>query len=116
MNKHLKTATILAELMDNKFEFLGIKFGIDPILGLIPGGGDLIGLILSLYIVGIGIKMRIPQDKLLRMLINTFLDFGAGLIPIFGDIADIAFKSNQMNLEILKQHMEKGIIEGEIVE
>lgn len=116
MNKHLKTATILAELMDNKFEFLGIKFGIDPILGLIPGGGDLIGLILSLYIVGIGIKMRIPQDKLLRMIVNIILDFGAGLIPVIGDIADIAFKSNLMNLEILKQHMDKGIIEGEIVE
>ncbi len=95
---------------------MGLRFGIDPILGLIPGGGDLISFILSLYIIWIGIKMELPQNKIIRMIRNTILDFGIGLIPILGDIADFAFKSNLMNLEILKQHTEKNIIEGEIIE
>ncbi|MDO8265810.1 MAG: DUF4112 domain-containing protein [Candidatus Saccharibacteria bacterium] len=115
MKKHFKRATFLANLLDNKFEILGLKFGIDPILGLIPGGGDLISFILSLYIVWIGIKVELPQNKILRMIRNTLLDFGIGLIPVLGDIADFTFKSNLTNLEILKQHMGREIIEGEVV-
>ncbi len=115
MKDYLKTATILADLLDNKFKFLGMKIGIDPILGLIPGGGDLVSLILALYIVWIGIKMELPHDKIARMVGNVILDFGVGLIPILGDVADFAFKSNLMNLEILNQHTEKDILEGEIV-
>jgi hypothetical protein len=116
MNKYLKTATIIAELLDNKFNFLGIKFGLDPILGLIPGLGDLIGLIFSFYIVWVGIKMKVPTEKLVRMVVNVLMDFGVGLIPVLGDVADTVFKSNLINLEILKQHSENEIIDGEIVE
>ena len=115
MRKHLKIATSLANLLDNKFEFMGLRFGIDPILGLIPGGGDLVSFLLSLYIVWIGLKMELPRNRIIRMIWNTTLDFGIGLVPVLGDIADFAFKSNLMNLEILKQHAGKDIIEGEIV-
>lgn len=115
MKNRLKTATFLANLLDNKFKILGLRFGIDPILGLIPGGGDLVSLILSSYIVWIGIKMELPKNKITRMIGNIMLDFGIGLLPILGDAADFAFKSNLMNLEILEQHVEKDIVEGEIV-
>ena len=115
MKKYIKTATVLSNLLDNKFKVLGIKFGLDPILGLIPGGGDLVSLILALYIVWIGIKMRLPQDKVTRMIGNVILDFGVGLVPILGDIADITFKSNLRNLEILKEHGENEVMEGEVV-
>ena len=115
MKKYIKTATVLSNLLDNKFKVLGIKFGLDPILGLIPGGGDLVSLFLALYIVWIGIKMRLPQDKIARMIANVVLDFGVGLVPILGDIADITFKSNLRNLEILKQHKESEFMEGEVV-
>ena len=116
MKNYLKTAAILSNLLDNKFKILGIRFGIDPILGLIPGGGDLVSLFVALYIVWVGIKMKLPQDKLIKMIVNVFMDFGMGLIPILGDAADIVFKSNLKNLEILKQHEEKDLIEGEIIE
>ncbi|KKS31737.1 hypothetical protein A2380_03955 [candidate division WWE3 bacterium RIFOXYB1_FULL_43_24] len=115
MKNYLKTATVLSKLLDNKFKFLGIKFGLDPVLGLIPGGGDLVSLVLSLYIVWVGIKMRLPQDKLAKMIGNVILDFGVGLVPILGDIADVTFKSNIRNLEILKQHEESEVMEGEVV-
>lgn len=115
MKNYLKTATILANLLDNKFKFLGMKFGIDPILGLIPGGGDLVSLILAFYIVWIGIKMKLPQNKLARMIGNVIMDFGVGLIPVFGDVVDLAYKANLKNLKILKQHSEKDTLEGEII-
>lgn len=115
MTNHLKTATILAKLLDNKFNILGVRFGIDPLLGLIPGGGDLVSLLLSLYVVWIGVKMKLPSDKLARMTWNVVLDFGVGLIPILGDIVDLAYKANLRNLEILK-HSGEEIVEGEIVE
>ena len=56
MQNHLKTASYIADLLDNKFKVLGFRFGIDPLLGLIPGGGDLVSFLLSLYIVWIGVK------------------------------------------------------------
>lgn len=115
MKNYLKTAAIMADLLDNKFKILGMKFGIDPILGLIPVGGDLVSLIFAMYIVWVGIKMKLPQDKIAKMIGNVLMDFGAGLIPILGDIADIAFKPNLKNLKILKQHSEKDIVEGEII-
>jgi len=94
---------------------MGFRFGIDPILGLILGGGDLISLILSLYIVWIGVKANLPKKKVVEMIKNTVLDFVVGVVPILGDVVDIAFKSNLINLEIIQQHMEKDILEGEVV-
>lgn len=104
MKDHLRTAAFLANLLDNKFKIFGLKFGIDPLLGLIPGGGDLIALIISLYILWVGIKMELPKDKIWRMIRNILLDFGLGLVPVLGDIADFAYKSNLKNLEIIDLH------------
>lgn len=116
MNKHLKAAIYIADLLDNKFKVFNFRFGIDPLLGLIPGGGDLVSLLLSLYIVWIGFNAKIPTAKLIEMVINTIVDFVIGLIPVLGDIADFTFKPNIRNLNILKQHVPTDIIEGEIVE
>ena len=116
MNKHLKTAVYIADLLDNKFKVFNFRFGIDPLLGLIPGGGDLVSLALSLYLVWIGFKAKIPTDKLIEMIMNTAVDFLVGLVPVLGDIADFTFKPNIRNLNILKQHIPADIIEGEVVE
>ena len=114
MKKYLKVASYIADLLDNKFKVLGFRFGLDPILGLIPGGGDLVSLVLSLYIVWISVKAKLPKKKIVEMLRNITFDFVVGLVPLLGDIADLAFKSNIINLRILKEHMEKDILEGEV--
>lgn len=115
MKNHLKTAKLLTELLDNKFKVFGFRFGIDPLLGLIPGGGDFISLIASLYILWVGIEMKLPRKKLTQMLTNILLDFCAGLVPILGDILDFTLKANRLNMEIIKKHVEKDPIEGEVV-
>lgn len=104
MSNHYKSAQFLVELLDTRFKIFHFKFGIDPIIGLIPGIGDLISFLLSLYIVWVAKQMRIPNEKIAIMLENIVLDLILGIIPIIGDATDLVFKANSKNWEILKQH------------
>ena len=115
MRSHLKTAEALASLLDNKFTIFGISFGLDPILDLVPWLGDVVGLFLSLYLIWIGIKMRIPREAIVQMVKNVIVDFVIGLIPFIGFFGDIFYKANIRNLKILKTYNDSKIIEGEIV-
>ncbi len=104
MDKQLQTARHLAKLLDSQFKVGPIKFGLDPILGLLPGGGDLISLVIALYIVLIGIQLKLPTFQIIRMLINVGLDTLIGAIPIIGDIFDIGYKGNIRNLQIIEKY------------
>lgn len=104
--RHYKIVKALTELLDNKFEVFGIRFGIDPVLGLIPGIGDVISVALSIYTVIIARQMNIPGTALNRMLFNIILDFAIGIIPVAGDFSDFFFKANQKNMNILKSYVE----------
>jgi len=118
MNKHLIFAEFLVDLLDNRFEILGFKFGVDPLIGLVPGLGDIASLLISFYIVYIGIKINLPGDKLAKMILNIVADFLLGLLPVVGDFGDFIFKANTRNLKILRTHKPeqiKEILEGEIV-
>lgn len=115
MHRHLQLATIITELLENRFNFLGLKFGLDPLLGLIPGIGDFIGLFLSLYLLWIGVRMNLPSEKISKMFSNIVFDFVLGLIPVVGDVGDFVFRANSKNLEILRSHMHSPIVEGEII-
>ncbi len=115
MNTHLRLATILTSLLDTQFKIGKVRFGFDPILGLIPGFGDLLSLFLSGYLVWIAARMHIPDEEIGKMLKNIFYDFILGSIPIIGDIGDIFYKANTKNLIILKKYSGR-IVEGEIVD
>ncbi|MDQ3099030.1 MAG: DUF4112 domain-containing protein [bacterium] len=115
MNKHLRFAYLVSDLLDNKFKVAGFRFGIEPLLGIIPGLGDIVGLIFSLYMVWIGIQMKLPAEKIQRMITNVVFDFALGLFPVIGDIADFAFKANIKNMQILREIAPEGIIDGKIV-
>ena len=78
------------------------KIGIDPIIGLIPGGGDLIGGVLSIYIMHAGIRMGVPRAVIIRMFGNVALEFVIGCIPIIGDLFDATWKSNQRNVKLIE--------------
>jgi hypothetical protein len=82
---------------------------VDPLLGLVlPGAGDLIGSMLGLYIVGVAVRRRMSPVIIARMLLNLAIDAGLGLVPLFGDIADFAFKANDRNLALLTERHEAG--------
>jgi hypothetical protein len=117
MNSHLRFATILTHLLDEQFSIGPFKIGLDPILGLLPGFGDILSLALSFYIIIIAMMLRVPSDKISSMIKNIILDFLIGLLPVIGDVADIFYKANKKNLQIIHEHLgnTKHVVEGELV-
>jgi hypothetical protein len=103
-HKHLKTARLLTELLENKFKIGPFKFGLDPIVGLVPIVGDLFPAVLSIYMIWIGWKMNIPRRELARMTFYVVMDYTLGLVPVLGDAVDFVFKSNTRNLSILNSY------------
>jgi hypothetical protein len=82
---------------------------VDPLLGFVlPGVGDLIGSLLGLYIVAIAVRRRVSPVVIARMLLNLALDAGIGVIPVIGDLADIAFKANDKNVALLTHRTATG--------
>ena len=103
--------------LDEAFTIPGTKhkIGIDPIIGLIPIGGDLIGGVLSIYIMHAGIRMGMPRAAIVRMFTNVALEFIIGCIPIIGDLFDATWKSNQRNVKLIQDSVvseEKNTIFG----
>lgn len=94
-----------AELLDSKFRIPNteIRFGIDPLIGLIPGVGDWIGGLASLYFLVYASILSAKTSVLLRMLMNILLDIIIGTIPVLGEIFDIGWKANLRNAELLRE-------------
>jgi hypothetical protein len=101
----LLKAQYIANLLDTavKIPFIGIKVGLDFLIGLIPGIGDALMMLASLRIVYLGKKLGMPKALQMKMLRNTLFDFGLGFIPIVGDIVDLFFKANQKNVRIMER-------------
>jgi len=77
---------------------------VDPLLGLVlPGVGDLIGSLLGLYVVAIAVRRKASPVIVARMLLNLAIDAGIGVVPVLGDIADVAFKANAKNFRLLAE-------------
>ncbi len=85
----------------------GRGIGLDAALGFIPGIGDVIAALLSVWIVIGALRHRVPLGKVMRMIVNVLLDMLVGEIPIFGDIFDIAFEENLINMRILLAHRDR---------
>jgi hypothetical protein len=97
----------LARLMDGIFTIPGTKFqiGLDGVLGLLlPGLGDVIASFISLYIVSAATRLGVPRIVIVRMLGNVMIDAAIGAVPLVGDLFDFAWKSNRMNLDLLRRH------------
>lgn len=104
----------LAKLMDSRFRIPGtnIRFGLDAIIGLIPGVGDFVTLAISGFMLSSYSKQGVSGYLLARMSLNIILDALIGSIPFIGDLFDIAFKANQRNLKLLQEHYKEGKHQG----
>jgi Domain of unknown function (DUF4112) len=85
---------------------LGKKTGVDALLGLIPGGGDIIAGALGSYIIAEALHARAPKAMIIRMVWNLGFDTLVGSVPIAGDLFDFFYSSNGKNLKLLKSHLE----------
>ena len=107
-----KTPTVrrlrqLSRLMDNLITIPGTKVGVglDPILGLLPIGGDFLGIILSCYIVVEAARIGVSRATLGRMVVNIIVDGLVGAFPMLGDLFDFAWKANTLNIQLLEEHL-----------
>lgn len=96
----------LAWFLDSSIPLPGTKFriGADSLIGLIPGIGDVIGALLSSYILAEAARLNVPGTVLIRMGLNVLVDTLVGMIPILGDFFDMAWKANQRNIRLLEQY------------
>ena len=99
-----------AKVLDKAFRIPGtnIRFGLDPIIGLIPGLGDLASPIFAALLVVEGSRLGIPKIILLRMVVNALIDAVIGAIPFAGAVGDIFFRANTKNLALLEHYAVPG--------
>jgi len=96
--------------MDSAYRVPGttFTFGWDPIVGLIPGVGDLATASFSVTVLYRAFRLGVPRVVLVRMVLNILVDLVAGAVPFAGDLFDVAWKSNTMNLALLERHAQPG--------
>jgi hypothetical protein len=105
----LKRLQKLSRMLDEAFLIPGTKVGVglDPLIGLLPIGGDILGLIFSVYIIIESSQMGVSQAILRKMIMNVIIDFLVGSIPVLGDFFDLAWKANVYNLQLLEEYLKK---------
>ncbi|MGB3207044.1 MAG: DUF4112 domain-containing protein [Crinalium sp.] len=106
--KNLNHIRKLSRLMDTAIRIPGIGFriGLDPIIGLIPGAGDLVSTGLSGYIIFLAARFGLPREILTKMILNVGLETVVGTVPLVGDLFDAYYKSNIRNLALLEEHLQ----------
>jgi hypothetical protein len=104
----LKRLDRLAGTLDSKFRipFTRVRFGLDPLIGLIPGIGDAAGLMMSLYVIGETVKLGAGPRQVTKMAGNVLVEFVVGLVPIAGDAFDLMWQANNRNAALLRKHIE----------
>lgn len=105
-DRELARAQAVARVLDSAVGIPGtpIRVGLDALLGLIPGAGDIAGAALSGYIVLTAARRGAPRAVLWRMLANVAIDTAIGTIPFLGDLFDVAYKSNTKNVQLLERY------------
>jgi hypothetical protein len=94
---------MLATWMDARFSVLGIRFGMDSIIGLVPGVGDALAAAISCYPLHVALKHQLGRGLMVRMGINIAIDLAVGIIPIAGDAVDVVYRVNLKNLALLEK-------------
>lgn len=100
-----------AVLLDSVFRVPGtqIRFGLDAIIGLVPGLGDLSTPAFAALILLQAVRMKLPVVVQARMVLNAAFDMLLGLVPVLGDLADVGWKANLRNLALLERHARPGV-------
>jgi len=101
----------LAVLLDTRFVIPGtsIRFGLDPLLSLVPGIGDLVSPAFAVLLLVQGIEQRVPKVVLVRMLVNALADAFIGAVPVAGNVADVFWRANVRNMALLERHSRPGV-------
>ncbi|HYX14302.1 MAG TPA: DUF4112 domain-containing protein [Nostoc sp.] len=103
----LKRLRQLSRLLDNVITIPGtqIGFGLDPILGLIPIGGDFLGIMFSSYIILEAARLGVSRATLGKMVLNVIVDGLIGAVPVLGDFFDFTWRANTNNIKLLEDYL-----------
>lgn len=107
-DKSRKKLERLAWFLDSSIKVPGFnaRFGLDGLIGLIPGVGDAIAALISSVVISEAARMGAPKVLLLKMAFNVLVDSVVGAIPLVGDLFDFAWKANQRNVRLLNQYLD----------
>ena len=105
--KELAQVRAIAHLLDNAVEVPGTRFrvGLDALIGLIPGIGDVASGLIGSYILLTAARLGVPRVVLARMLLNVAADSALGVVPLAGDVLDAAWRTNSKNARLLEAHI-----------
>ncbi|ESP87866.1 DUF4112 domain-containing protein [Candidatus Halobonum tyrrellensis] len=110
----LRRVRTVARIMDEAVSVpkTDVKIGLDPILGVLPGAGDLLSATVSLYIVAEAAYLGVPLSTVVKMLGNVAVDVGIGSIPVVGDLFDVFWKANAWNVEQIEEFLDDAVVEA----
>jgi hypothetical protein len=99
------------KLLDDRFRIPGtnVRFGIDPLIGLIPGLGEATSPVFTVALLVQGLRMRVPKVVLARMVVHAGIDALLGVIPFAGNVADVFWRANRRNLSLLERHAQPDV-------
>jgi hypothetical protein len=105
----LERMELAATVLDDGFRVpgTGFKFGLDPLLGVLPVAGDTVATALSLYIVLEAVFAGVSLFTLVRMVLNLTVDYATGLVPVAGDLFDAYWKANRRNVNLAARDLAK---------
>ncbi len=100
-----------AVLLDSAFKVPGtnVRFGLDAIIGLVPGLGDLVAPVFTVILLATALRMRVPAVVIARIVLNAGIDMLLGLVPLAGDVADVFWKADLRNMALLERHARPGV-------
>ena len=100
-----------AVLLDSAYQVPGtrIRFGLDAVIGLVPGVGDLVAPVFTVILLATALRMRVPVVVVARIVLNAFIDMLLGLVPLAGDVADVFWKADLRNMALLECHARPGV-------
>jgi Domain of unknown function (DUF4112) len=109
--RHLDALRRWAVLLDSIFRVPGtsIRFGLDAIIGLVPGLGDVVAPVFTVAVLLTALRMRVPAVVQARMVLNALIDMVIGLVPLLGDLVDVAWKADLRNVALLERHARPGV-------
>jgi hypothetical protein len=101
-----------AVLLDSAFRVPGtkIRFGLDAIIGIVPGLGDLVAPVFTVVLLGTALRMKVPAVVVARMVLNAGIDMLMGLVPLAGDVGDVFWKSDLRNMALLERYARPGVL------
>jgi hypothetical protein len=107
LEQDLERVRLLAKWLDARFEIMGIPFGLDALIGLIPVVGDTVTSIIAGYPILLAQKHGLGKAVQARMAANVAVDWLVGLVPAVGDVFDVAYKANLKNVKLFEQAVQK---------